>query len=691
MYIDAITLAAVADEWRVLLTGARIDTIIQPTEHAIALQCYAPGLQGQGGHNHWLYLSAHPQLARAHLTTRKPAKIASEPPPFVMLLRKYLEGARIESIQQPRWERVLEIIAGHRAAPESDERIHHRLIVEIMGRLSNIIFCDEHGLILGSLKRVGAEVNRYRVIAANVQYIPPPPQQHTVAGQLLPRLEPTTVTVAELVTCAIYGEETPTAPSSANKKARRRPPEQPKLWQLLSKHLLGFSPLLAREAVYRATGDTETLLHQTLQDEAVWGKLGRNVRELAALYDSHAWQPQLVELVSAETGKGDGQGSANGVALAAPHPAGAKELKRAPQASLKGPTTSLRSSSPVAFAPYALEQYTNVAGAQVRHSPSINVLIDEYYAGAEWRDAMENVRAPLRKVLQTQRERCLRKAEVLQRVLATSEDAAQLRLQAELLLAYQHDVQRGQSSVTLHNFFADEGAGESPSEVTIPLDPRFDAVGNANRLFNKYHKLRRATALIPAQIEQNALELATIEQLLADLMLADTPAEVALVKAEVQAAGLVRGARPVQANQKKAQKHHKGKGGKPSKGKPVPPGGGVPLRVQSSDGFTLLIGKNSRQNEEVTFHQATANDIWLHARGVPGAHVIIKAAGREIPRGTIEQAASLAAYYSQARGSTTAPVDYTLQRYVRHIKGGGPGMVIYERERTIYAVPENPM
>jgi len=158
----------------------------------------------------------------------------------------------------------------------------------------------------------------------------------------------------------------------------------------------------------------------------------------------------------------------------------------------------------------------------------------------------------------------------------------------------------------------------------------------------------------------------------------------------VQAAGLVRGARPVQANQKKAQKHHKGKGGKPSKGKPVPPGGGVPLRVQSSDGFTLLIGKNSRQNEEVTFHQATANDIWLHARGVPGAHVIIKAAGREIPRGTIEQAASLAAYYSQARGSTTAPVDYTLQRYVRHIKGGGPGMVIYERERTIYAVPENP-
>src|ERR1700730_14218227 len=133
MQIDAITLAAVADEWRTLLTGARIDTIIQPTEHAIALQCYAPGNQGEGGHNRWLYLSAHPQLARAHLTAIKPAKIASEPPPFVMLLRKYLEGTRIEAIEQPRWERILEIIASYPSSPGSEERTRYRLILEIMG------------------------------------------------------------------------------------------------------------------------------------------------------------------------------------------------------------------------------------------------------------------------------------------------------------------------------------------------------------------------------------------------------------------------------------------------------------------------------------------------------------------------------------------------------------------------------
>jgi predicted ribosome quality control (RQC) complex YloA/Tae2 family protein len=138
---------------------------------------------------------------------------------------------------------------------------------------------------------------------------------------------------------------------------------------------------------------------------------------------------------------------------------------------------------------------------------------------------------------------------------------------------------------------------------------------------------------------------------------------------------------------KKVKQHPKAKGKQGKGGKPAAPGGGVPLYKQSKEGFTILIGKNSRQNEEVTFHQATGNDLWLHARGVPGAHVIIKAGSREIPRATIDQAASLAAYYSQARGSTSVPVDYTLQRHVRHMKNGGPGMVIYEHEKTIYAEP----
>jgi predicted ribosome quality control (RQC) complex YloA/Tae2 family protein len=660
MNIDAIMLAAVADEWRLLLTGARIDTVIQPTKHSIAIQCYAPisrdqqGVgekEGRGGQNRWLYLSAHPQMARAHITALKPPKIASEPPPFVMLLRKYLEGTRIETIEQPHWDRVLHIIAGYRN-PESEERVRFRLIIEIMGRVSNIVLCDEAGMILGSLKRVGADVNRYRVIIPGVPYMPPPPQQRVVAGATLPRLEPTQVTAAQLAIAAAEESANAVTEQVRADEKRKRKLDQSKVWQLLTRNLLGCSPLLAREVVYRTTEDSETALKEA--NDNLWEELAWNMRDLAALYESHQWHPQLIERVNSYSHD---------------------TMSLAPQKGI-----------PIVVAPYVLEQYAGQPEMVVRESPSINVLLDEYFARTEWSDALESIRGPMRKVLQSQRERCERKAQLLQQDLAASEEAGQYRLYGELLLAYQHEVAQGASSVSLQNYF--EGGEPGTEEaVTVPLDPRYDAVGNANRLFHKYHKLRRALALVPAQIEQNSAELATVRQLQADLALAETPAEVALVKAEVQAAGYIRGKRKIEEG-KTHKGGKKGKGGKQGKGKPVGPGGGVPITLQDRHGFNILIGKNSRQNEEVTFHQATGNDVWLHARGVPGAHVIIKSAGRTVPQETIERAASLAAYYSEARGSTNVSVDYTQQRHVRHMKGAGPGMVIYDHERTIYAHPD---
>ena len=655
MYVDALTIAAVADELRVLLTNARIDTIIQPTEHALALQCYAPGSAEQSGANRWLYLSAHPQLARVHVTALKPQRVASEPPPFVMLLRKHLEGARIESISQPRWERVIEITAGYRADPDSEERVRFRLIIEIMGRLSNIILCDEQGVILGSIKRVGADVNRYRTIATGIQYVPPPPQQRSIAGRSLPRLEPTTVTATQLAFSAAEDaatvQEEATHPVEKQRKRASKAAEEPKIWQLLSKHLLGLSALLAKEIVYRTTEDANTTVAQS--NEAIWEELAWNARDLTALYDTHAWQPQMLERTT--TGE---------------------DPTAIPQKLL------------IAFSVYPLEQYSQTPDVRVRRSPSMNVILDDYYARAEWFDAMEGVRSPTRKIVQTQRDRCKRKAELLNKELLASEEANQYRLYGDLLLAHQNDVQQGLSNVLLQNFF-DTSGGEEVASVNVPLDPRFDALGNSKRYFTRYRKLRRALSLIPDQIEQNNAELAMLEQLLADLMLAETPQEVGLVKAEVQALGYIRGKNIVldKRAQKAAKKGKSGKSGN-KQGKASGPGGGTPLHVQSRDGFTILIGKNSRQNEDVTFHQATTTDMWLHARGIPGSHVIIKAAGRAIPHSTIEQAASLAAYYSQARGSTSVAIDYTLQKYVKHMKGGGPGMVIYEREHTIYVEPE---
>ncbi|HEY7124831.1 MAG TPA: NFACT RNA binding domain-containing protein [Ktedonobacterales bacterium] len=610
MFVDALTLCAVADELATLLAGARVEDVIQPTPQAIAMQCWT------GTRTHWLLLSAHPQHARLHVTQEKPRKLTSEPPPFVMLLRKHLEGQRVLAVRQPRWERLVELGFGRRTGEGAASDPLLWLIIEVMGRISNLVLCDADGVILGSLRQVGAEVNRYREIAPHIPYKYPPPQQRQFYGQQVPRLEGTTLTGEELRLGA-QGNAPPTTTT-------------PRLWQMLAGQVLGFSPLLAREAVNRAVGDAEALV----QAELPWERIAEQVRGLASLYDTRQWQPVLLEQPNEGTPRG--------------------------------------------FAVY-----------EVRHRPDlisrpmerINEVLDCYFRGVEWRDALTGTKADVLRVLQTHRERCLRKAELLGRDLAETQAGEKLRIEGEVLLAFGQEIAPGQANFTIENPFA---TGDSPELLKIALDPHLTVVENANRRFARYHKLRRAGAQIPEQIERNRAELAHLEQLLTDLQLAETPAEVVLVRAEVVEAGYLRTNK--QDRQHKGSKGKAGKQGKTQQQKRVD--AGAPLRQQSSEGFLILVGKNSRQNEEVTFREAGSNDLWLHARGVPGAHVIIKSGGRQVPHRTLEEAARLAAYYSQSRGNSSVPVDYTQQRYVRHMKSGGPGMVIYERERTLSVAPE---
>jgi predicted ribosome quality control (RQC) complex YloA/Tae2 family protein len=114
-----------------------------------------------------------------------------------------------------------------------------------------------------------------------------------------------------------------------------------------------------------------------------------------------------------------------------------------------------------------------------------------------------------------------------------------------------------------------------------------------------------------------------------------------------------------------------------------------PLSVDSPDGFCILVGRNSRQNDEVTFKRAAPDDLWLHARGIPGGHVVIKSGGREVPERTLHQAAALAAYYSRDRREDLVAVDYVARRHVRRARGKRPGLVIYRGERTIRVRPKS--
>jgi predicted ribosome quality control (RQC) complex YloA/Tae2 family protein len=625
MNVDAQTLSAVADEFGRALIGARVDDIIQPTTHSIALQTYG------SGRNRWLIASAHPQLARIHYVGQKPRKLAQDPPAFVMLLRKYLEGARVLQVRQPPWERLVEIGCSH---GQSGRVVW--LVVEIMGRLSNLILRDEDGLILGALRQVGADENRYRTIAPHVPYRYPPPQTRVLHGTIVPRLPPEQVTARDLETAGLEMHQ-------AGPRPRGRKSAPLTVADVLMAQVAGFGHELSAEATFRALGTERSLLTSGVD----WARVGGEVRALAEVGVTAPWQPTLVYSGSVPSAVGD--------------------------------------HLPTGLAVYRPLRYT--AGETLTPVESANDMLAIYFKDGEWRHAIERAKLDLHHLLQTHRGRSVRKQEALLEELSRLDERHHLREEADILLAFQQEVPAHASQFTRTNPFVTSSA-TTPALLTISLDPSLSAVENANRKYERYHKLQRAGAYIPAQLEASRMELARIEQLATDLAIAETPAEIALVRTEVVDAGYLR---PGPERKRPASKQSR-KGSKAGKKPPSPKHaaeGGTPLRRQSGDDFVLLVGKNSRQNEEVTFHQAGASDLWLHARGVPGAHVIIKSGGRPVSEATLREAAALAAYYSQSRSAGTVPVDITEQRYLRHLKGGGPGMVTYERERTIHVQPQD--
>ena len=200
--------------------------------------------------------------------------------------------------------------------------------------------------------------------------------------------------------------------------------------------------------------------------------------------------------------------------------------------------------------------------------------------------------------------------------------------------------------------------------MTIALDPDLSAVENAQAYFARYEKAKSATAEIPALIRRAQLELAYLDQLATDLALASNWPEIDEVRTALVAGGY--------APQRRRVKMQLGQ----------------PLRVLSPDGLQILVGRSARQNHQVTFRYATPDDLWLHAVDVPGAHVVVRSGGQQVPEATLICAAEMAARYSAASGEGSVLVAYTARRYVRPIRGAGPGMVTYRNEQTIAVAPQ---
>ena len=296
-----------------------------------------------------------------------------------------------------------------------------------------------------------------------------------------------------------------------------------------------------------------------------------------------------------------------------------------------------------------------------RASPTMSGAISEFYGSHRSADAYDEAKKPVREAIAEARTRLSAKLSSLQQGLKDEGELRAIRQSGELILAYQTALHDGQELLRAH-YEPDE------PELIIKLDPELSPIENAQSYFRRYEKAKGARKAIPALIAETKTELEFIAQLEADLSSASNWPEIDDVMQILQERGHWQG--------KKLRRI--GGGGRQG-----------PLRVVSRDGYVVWIGRNSRQNESLTFKTANNQDLWLHARGVPGAHVVIRNDGRRIRDDLILEAAAVAAHYSQRRNDQRVSVDYTRVKFVKAIKGAGPGMVTYRNEKTISVEPRD--
>ncbi len=317
-----------------------------------------------------------------------------------------------------------------------------------------------------------------------------------------------------------------------------------------------------------------------------------------------------------------------------------KQLSHAPWQ----PSVAYEGNELAAFAPYLLAQYDDT-----RAFDSISAATEAFY-GAE--EAYAALKETVGAQLAESRDKLARKRDSLAQSLPKEGEIERLRTSGELILGYASQVRAGQKILK-----AESGSGV----IQIALDPKLSAVENAQKYFKEYRRAKDAGARVPGLLAAANDELEYAEQMLNDLELAENRAEIDAVVQAAREAGLI-------AKERKTRIR-------------IAPS--EPRVFQAEDGFTILVGKNARQNEEVTFRRAKPDDLWLHARGVAGAHVVIIGAGRNVPEATIKQAARLAAQYSQARGESRVDVIITERKNVRRVRGGKPGMVTVRGGRTV--------
>lgn len=583
MPIDGILFTALSRELDTLLANGRIQGVLQPKPDEIVLQVRRPGSTMR------LVICVHPQMARVHLTQSSDENPLM-PPAFCLFLRKHLLPGRILGVSQPSLERCLTLrIEGY--GPEGD-RVERHLIVEIMGRHSNVILVDaKSGLIMDALKRIPRDVNSYREVLANRPYVGPPPQEKAL---------PDDITFEEFDVLI------------------RHLPASTQVAKGMQRAIMGMSPLAAREIVAR--GDLPIETRRSDLSFADIERLWRAFKEMMSALRDGETVPTAVE--------GD-DGS---------------EFWCFPLHTLQGHSTQFG---------------------------SVQTLLDHVFTERIRARVLEQGVRRLNSAITGHLERISRKIQLQEASVAKGRRAEEYKRNADLLIAnlYQlQDFSGDVQTVRLPDYYTD---GEP---VDIPLDPQLSPSENAQTYYKRYQKARKTVEKAGEQLRASLREQGYLESVQVALASSQTVESLREIELELIRGGYIESPKSDRATQRRSKREGA-------------PAASLPLRYASSDGFSISVGRNNRQNDELTLRTAKPDDLWFHTKEIPGAHVLVRTDGKDVPDTTILEAAKLAAYHSKGRMSSNVPVDYTECKYVRKPKGAKPGMVIYDRQKTLFVTP----
>ncbi|MDQ2807549.1 MAG: NFACT family protein [Chloroflexota bacterium] len=689
MFFDALALAAVRAELLASGVPGRVQQVRAVGPLALSLELY-------GGHRRrYLLLSAHAEHARAHLLTTPPTRDPTIRSPLLLLLRKYLRGAILQSVEQPQFERVLDfgftkVLPVQRGGPDSEEwepddsdesdesdpleaddrradippgfaLYETHLIAEIMGRHSNLVLVGWDGLVLDAIKHIPSSINRVRTTLPHQPYLPPPAQR---------KLD--LLTMGER---SFLGEMQGLAPNAA-------------AWQTLVARFRAVSPLLAREAVYRASGNEDTPV-AAIEPPRLYAAL----TELLGLVRTNAWAPSVAWAPPAADDPDEDQTAADEPTNLRQFPTGTAGSATTDDPPSQHATLNTQHSTlALAFAPYAL-RHLEAAGATLQATNSISAAAEAYFAAVETVAGHAQLKSAVRAELAERRKRLDRRRAALQGELDRAAGFERERHKGELILAYMYGIEPGQTHLTI----PEEG-------LTIKLDPDRTPLEQAQAMFREYQRARAAAAGVPARLEAVDLGLRYLDEIATQLDLAEDHDTIHLLRAELAAlpddATAATPATPAAAKGKRPEPKGKGTPSQRDRhakarqaGKLTPAVGKesrlatTPAKVVSRDGINIYYGRSARQNDALTFNVAQPDDLWLHARGVPGSHVVIRSGGKSVPESTVAEAARLAARHSKARADTAVDVIVTEKRHVRRVTGAPPGLVTVSNERVLRVRP----